>query len=93
MEGSSIKFVEALMEVGLEEQSMLRNFFEIPEGVFYKEDDRKVEIAALPLNDYRLTVMVDYNSPVLGSQHAALNNIEDFALKLLHQELSVSYTK
>ncbi|OHX67800.1 bifunctional UDP-3-O-[3-hydroxymyristoyl] N-acetylglucosamine deacetylase/3-hydroxyacyl-ACP dehydratase [Flammeovirga pacifica] len=82
MEGSSIKFVEALMEVGIEEQSMLRNFFEVPEGVFYKEDDRKVEIAALPLNDYRLTVMVDYNSPVLGSQHAALNNIEDFASEI-----------
>ena len=79
MDGSSIKFVEALKEVGLEEQGVMRNFFEIPESVFYKEEDRQVELAALPLNDYRITVMVDYNSPVLGSQHASLNHISDFA--------------
>lgn len=78
MDGSSIKFVEALLEVGLEEQPVLRNFFEVPESVFYKDEARKVEIAALPLDDYRVTVMVDYNSPVLGSQHATLNDIEQF---------------
>lgn len=82
MDGSSIKFVEALMEVGLEEQEGLRNFFEVPEGVFHRESDRKVEIAALPLSDYRVTVMVDYNSPVLGSQHAYLNDISLFASEI-----------
>ena len=78
MDGSSIKFVEPLREVGLEEQGVMRNFFEIPESVFYKEEDRQVELAGLPLNDYRVTVMVDYNSPVLGSQHASLNHISQF---------------
>lgn len=78
MDGSSKMFVDALLSVGLEEQMAPRNFFEVPEGVFYREADRKVEIAALPLNDYRVTVMVDYNSPILGSQHASLNQISDF---------------
>ncbi len=78
MDGSSIKFIEALESVGIEEQNAQRNFFEIPESVFYHDKEREVEIAALPLDDYRITVMVDYNSPVLGSQHASLNNIEDF---------------
>jgi len=87
MDGSSIKFVEALNDVGVEEQGVMRNFFEIPESVFYKEEDRQVELAALPLNDYRLTVMVDYNSPVLGSQHASLNHISQFS-----QEIASSRT-
>lgn len=78
MDGSSIEFVKALEKAGLEEQNLMRNFFEVPEGVFYKDADNNVEIAALPLNDYRLTVMVDYNSPVLGSQHASLNDITHF---------------
>lgn len=82
MDGSSIKFVDALNDVGLEEQGVMRNFFEIPESVFYKEEDRQVELAALPLNDYRLTVMVDYNSPVLGSQHASLNHISQFSKEI-----------
>src|SRR3712207_1866181 len=59
MDGSSIEFVNALQEVGLEEQNALRNYFEIPQGIHYRDSEREVEIAALPLDDYRVTVMVD----------------------------------
>jgi UDP-3-O-[3-hydroxymyristoyl] N-acetylglucosamine deacetylase/3-hydroxyacyl-[acyl-carrier-protein] dehydratase len=78
MDGSSQMFVDALLEAGLEEQNALRNFFEVPESIFYRDSARDVEIAALPLDDYRVTVMVDYNSPVLGSQHASLTDIKQF---------------
>jgi len=78
MDGSSIEFVKALLTVGLEEQNALRNYFEITSGITFKDESRGVEIVALPLDDYRLTAMVDYNSPVLGSQHASLTNIEQF---------------
>lgn len=78
MDGSSIQFVEALKEVGTEEQNALRDFFEVQDSIFYREAARNVEIAALPLDDYRVTVMVDYNSPVLGSQHASITSIQQF---------------
>jgi len=78
MDGSSRMFIDAILKVGVEQQNAQRNFFEVPESVFYQDKEREVEIAALPLDDYRVTVMVDYNSPVLGSQHASLNDIEDF---------------
>ena len=78
MDGSSIEFIRPLEEVGLEEQNALRNYFEIPQGIHYKDSEREVELAALPLNDYRVTVMVDYNSPVLGSQHASITDIDQF---------------
>ena len=83
MDGSSIMFIEAILTVGLEEQNAFRNYFEVPESINYKDPSRDVEIAALPLDDYRVTVMVDYNSPVLGSQHASLNNIANF-----HKEIA-----
>lgn len=78
MDGSSLLFMEAIEKVGLEEQNALRNFFEITESVNYRDEARDVEIAALPLDTYRLTVMIDYNSKVLGSQHASLNDINQF---------------
>mgnify|MGYP005811365323 CR=1 FL=1 len=78
MDGSSIQFIEVLEEAGLEEQNALRRFFEVPESITYREPSREVEIAALPLDDYRVTVMVDYNSPVLGSQHASITSIGQF---------------
>ena len=70
--------MDAILEIGLEEQLAPRNFFELPNSVFYEDKTRDVEIIALPLDDYRVTVMVDYNSPVLGSQHASLNKLTDF---------------
>jgi len=82
MDGSSLPFVEAIERVGLEEQNALRNFFEVTEAITYREDERDTDIAALPLDDYRLTVMVDYNSPVLGSQHASIAHIGQFATQI-----------
>ena len=79
MDGSSAEFIKALNTVGYEEQNALRNYYEIPESIRYVDNARGVEIAALPLPDYRLTVMVDYNSPVLGSQHATLDDIGKFS--------------
>ena len=82
MDGSSFEFIKPLQAAGLEEQNALRNYYEIPAEIRYVDNARSVEIAALPLNDYRLTVMVDYNSPVLGSQHASLTDISQFAAEI-----------
>src|SRR5258706_13249171 len=78
MDGSSIQFVNILKEAETEEQTALRDFFEVQDSIFYREASRNVEIAALPLDDYRVTEMIDYNSPVLGSQHASITNIRQF---------------
>ena len=78
MDGSSKHFAEALIDAGFEDQNVQRNFFEVPENIFYRDKDNEVEIAAMPLDDFRVTVMVDYKSQVLGSQHASLNDISNF---------------
>ncbi len=78
VDGSSMPFVTKLKEAETEEQNALRDFCEVSEGIFFRDHQREVEIAALPLDDYRVTVMIDYKSPVLGSQHASLNDISQF---------------
>ena len=78
MDGSSKEFVNTLVKAGTEEQNALRNFFEVQDSIFYRDQSRDVEMAALPLDDYRVTVMIDYNSPVLGSQHATLTDVAQF---------------
>ena len=78
MDGSSIHFIQALREVGLEEQEADREFYVIDQPIHYYENERQVDLAAVPLDDFRVTVMIDYNSPVLGSQHATLINIDQF---------------
>lgn len=78
MDGSSYPFIEVLEKVGIEQQEMEREYFSIPHNIHYAEPERQVEMIAMPLDDYRITVMVDYNSPVLGSQHATIFNISEF---------------
>lgn len=78
MDGSSKPYVEAIESVGPLEQNALREFIEITESITFTDPEKEVDITVLPLDDYRVTVMVDYNSPVLGSQHASLNQVSDF---------------
>jgi len=78
MDGSSIQFVDVITETGLLEQDADREYYHIPYNIHYSETDRKVEMVAMPLDDYRFTCMVDYNSQVLGSQHASISTISEF---------------
>lgn len=75
-DGSSIDYVNSLLEAGFVEQDAEREYFYIDETIDYKNEEKFVEIVALPLNDYRLTVMIDYFNPALGSQHTGLFNFE-----------------
>ena len=78
MDGSSIEFIESLEKAGIKEQNAYKTYFEIKENVFYNDKKNNVEIAIYPHNEFRATVMVDYNSPVLGSQHYTLNELSKF---------------
>ena len=78
MDGSALMFLEALEQVGFKDQEADREYYYIPNNIHYSEPDRKVEIVAMPLDDYRFTCMIDYNSQVLGSQHAAITTLSEF---------------
>src|SRR5476651_2531837 len=78
MDGSSILFVDAILDSGIMDQAADREYYHIPYNIHYSEPDRKVEMVAMPLDDYRFTCMVDYNSQVLGSQHASISTISEF---------------
>src|SRR5690606_20507853 len=78
LDGSSRIFVEKLLEVGFVDQEADRDYYEIKDNIRYIDKERQVEIIAMPLDGYRLTCMIDFNSPVLGSQHASISNISEF---------------
>ena len=75
-DGSSIPFVKTLLKVGFIDQDAYRNYLVVDETVSYKDEDNGVEIVALPTDDFRITVMIDYKNPALGSQHTGLFSLE-----------------
>ncbi len=78
MDGSSWKFIEALEAAEIIEQDANRDYFELTENLTYEDPIKKVEMLAVPQDTYRCTVMVDYNSEVLGTQHAGIYDISQF---------------
>lgn len=78
MDGSSLPFIQALEKAGAVEQNAERIYFELKENLTYEDPVKKVEMLAVPQDEYRATVMVDYNSEVLGTQHASMYHIGEF---------------
>lgn len=75
-DGSSMPYVEVLQSAGIETQDEDRYYLVIDENIRYFNEEKGVEIVALPLDDFRVTVMVDYHNPALGSQHTGLFDLK-----------------
>ena len=75
-DGSAKPYVDVLMKAGFEKQNAPKDYLIIDQTVTYHNEAKGVDIVALPTDDYRITVMVDYNNPALGSQHTGLFNLE-----------------
>lgn len=78
LDGSALPYVKAIDSVGTEAQDAERIYFELDENIPWEDTEKHIEFLAIPDNVYRLTVMVDYNSPVLGTQHASMYNLAEF---------------
>ena len=78
MDGSSLKFVEAIEKAGYREQKAEREYLELTDNIKWEDPDRGIEFLAVKDDHYRITVMVDYKSPVLGTQHASMYNVAEF---------------
>jgi len=76
-DGSALPFVHKLIEAGIEEQNEQKDYVVIEEPLSYRDEKRGIEFAALPTDDYRITVMIDYKNPALGSQHSGLFSMEN----------------
>ncbi|NSL89981.1 bifunctional UDP-3-O-[3-hydroxymyristoyl] N-acetylglucosamine deacetylase/3-hydroxyacyl-ACP dehydratase [Chitinophaga sp. Mgbs1] len=78
MDGSSLPFIEAIEKTGIQDQDAKKIYYTIDTNISYYDEQKKVEMVALPAVDYRITCLIDFNSPVLGTQHAKMGGIEEF---------------
>lgn len=78
MDGSSLNFIEVLETAGIVEQEAERDYFVLTENLTYEDTVKKVEMLAVPQDEFRVTVMVDYGSEVLGTQHASMYHLGEF---------------
>ena len=78
IDGSSEPFVELIDEAGVVEQEAAKAWYSLDENIYLYNEGKRVEMVAMPAIDYQITTLIDFNSPVLGTQHAGLKTIRDF---------------
>lgn len=78
MDGSAHFFVQALKEAGIVDQEAEKEYFVVTDNLTYEDLERETEMLAVPQDEFRLTVMVDYNSKFLGTQHSHMYHLGEF---------------
>jgi UDP-3-O-[3-hydroxymyristoyl] N-acetylglucosamine deacetylase/3-hydroxyacyl-[acyl-carrier-protein] dehydratase len=76
-DGSAWPYVQVLLEAGIAEQDAPKNFLEIEHPIAYTEKERGVDIVVVPSDRMRITFMVDYKNPALGTQYTSLVDLDE----------------
>lgn len=87
LDGSAIRYVEKIEEVGLKDQDADKDFFIIKEKMSVRDEESGSIITIYPDDNFSVEAMVEYNSPVLPNQFAILDD-----LTLFKQEVASART-
>ena len=82
IDGSSQPFVEIIEEAGVIEQEAAKSWYSIDTNITHYDEKKRVEMVAMPSMEYKVTTLIDFNSPVLGTQHAGLKSMSDFKTEI-----------
>ena len=83
MDGSAKDFVDALLDAGPIFQNKKRKVLVIDRAVNYTDYYRDIDIHVIPSDRFRVTFLVEYPLPSLGTQYEAIYNMEeDFAVEV-----------
>ena len=78
LDGSAIQYVEQIRNVGIEEQTAVKDFYIIKSKIEIKDETTGSSIIVLPDDDFSINVLISYDSTILPSQFATLENMADF---------------
>ena len=78
LDGSAEPFIQIIQQVGVKQQEAQKVYYTLQHNIVFVDEEKKVEMVALPYDSYRINTLIDFNSPVLGTQHADLKSLSDF---------------
>tara|TARA_B100001094_G_C18195970_1_gene811015 strand:- start:10691 stop:12088 length:1398 start_codon:yes stop_codon:yes gene_type:complete len=78
LDGSAKLFVKEIQKVGLKEQNASLKIIQLPKPIHYTDVESGSEILFVPANNFTLSVVLDYQNPVLGTQYAEIRNLENY---------------
>ena len=82
LDGSAELYVNAIQRVGIQEQEAPKDFYYISKKMEFRDDATGACITLLPDEDFSITSMISFDSKVLSSQFATLDNMDKFATEV-----------
>ncbi|HJN05644.1 MAG TPA: bifunctional UDP-3-O-[3-hydroxymyristoyl] N-acetylglucosamine deacetylase/3-hydroxyacyl-ACP dehydratase [Bacteroidales bacterium] len=77
-DGSSKYFIKAIKDAGIVEQNAERKYLIIKEPIVYESPDKSVKLVIEAAKEFSVSVVIDYETDVLGKQEAVINDITEF---------------
>ena len=77
MDGSALPFVKKLQSLGYEDQGEPKRFLEIDKTIIYHDEENQVDLVIVPSDRFRVTYMIDYPNPAIGTQYTSLYDLDD----------------
>ena len=78
LDGSSKFFVEALESAEIKTLDKIRSEYIVKDVISYVDDETGSEITLIPNDKYQIITMVDYDTKILGTQNASLDDLSEF---------------
>lgn len=78
LDGSAEPFIKMIQSAGVVAQAAEREVFILDQTFHYYDEEKDVEMTAIPSENYSITVMIDFDSNVIGRQYAQLKSLDDF---------------
>ena len=79
LDGSAMKYVEKIKEVGLQEQNAPKDFYVIRKKIEIKDEKSGSCITLLPDEEFSITAMCSFESKFIASQFATLDGMSNYA--------------
>ena len=73
LDGSAKPYIDAMWADGFQQQDAPRRYIEIKETIEIRNDEKGSVVRIKPAEEFSYDIMVDFNSRVLGVQHAVWN--------------------
>lgn len=78
LDGSAIEYVNKIQQIGLEEQNAPKDFYIIHKKTEIKDEKTGSCITLLPDEEFSITSMISFDSSVLASSFATLDDMQNF---------------
>ncbi len=79
LDGSASKYVDAIIEVGIEEQDSYKDFYIVRRKMEVSDPETGAKLTLLPDDSFSINSFIEFESQYIHNQSASIENMNDFA--------------